>query len=162
MVFAGIFPNEGSEYEKLRDAMLKLKLSDASLDFTPEHSTALGFGFRVGFLGLLHLEIVQERLRREHNMSLVVTSPSVAYRMTKTDGTELIARSAAEFVDPSRIREVQEPWMRVDLPGQHHGPGAGQARRLQGYRIHLRRRRRGRSSHPPLRPPALRHPRRLL
>jgi GTP-binding protein LepA len=79
MVYAGIFPQEGNEYERLRDAILKLKLNDAALSFEPEHSTALGFGFRCGLLGMLHLEIVQERLAREFNMDVVVTTPSVGW-----------------------------------------------------------------------------------
>jgi GTP-binding protein LepA len=115
MVFAGIFPKEGDAFEKLRDAMLKLKLNDASLAFTPEHSAALGFGFRCGFLGLLHLEIVQERLRREHNLEIIVTSPSVAYQLEKTDGTALVAKSPADLPDPSSIKSIAEPWMKVDI-----------------------------------------------
>ncbi len=115
MVFAGIFPKEGDAFEKLRDAMLKLKLNDASLAFTPEHSAALGFGFRCGFLGLLHLEIVQERLRREHNLEIIVTSPSVAYNVEKSDGTSIVAKSPADLPDPSSIESIAEPWMKVDI-----------------------------------------------
>jgi GTP-binding protein LepA len=115
MVFAGIFPNEGDGYERLRDAMLKLKLNDASLMFDPEHSPALGFGFRTGFLGLLHMEIVRERLTREHNIDIILTTPSVAYHVTKTNGEELTARSPSELPDPSQIREIQEPWVAVDI-----------------------------------------------
>jgi GTP-binding protein LepA len=115
MVFAGIFPKEGDVFEKLRDGMLKLKLSDASLAFEPEHSSALGFGFRCGFLGLLHLEIVQERLRREHGLEIIVTSPSVAYEVDKTDGTTFIAKSPMDLPDPSMIRSIAEPWMRADI-----------------------------------------------
>jgi GTP-binding protein LepA len=115
MVFAGIFPKEGDAYEKLRDAMLKLKLNDASLTFDPEHSPALGFGFRCGFLGLLHLEIVQERLRREHGLEVVVTAPSCAYRVEKTSGDVIIAKSPADLPDPSAIERIEEPWMRVDV-----------------------------------------------
>ena len=115
MVYAGIFPKEGDAFERLRDAMLKLKLSDASLAFEPEHSSALGFGFRCGFLGLLHLEIVQERIRREHNLELVVTSPSVAYKVKKTDGAMIDAKSPADLPDPSTISYVEEPWVRADI-----------------------------------------------
>ena len=115
MVYAGIFPKEGDAFERLRDAMLKLKLSDASLAFEPEHSSALGFGFRCGFLGLLHLEIVQERIRREHNLELVVTSPSVAYKVKKTDGAMIDAKSPADLPDPSTISYVEEPWVKADI-----------------------------------------------
>lgn len=115
MVFAGIFPKEGSDFEALRDAMLKLKLSDASLAFEPERSGALGFGFRVGLLGLLHLEIVQERLRREHGLELVVTTPSVAYKVVRTDNTELIVKSPADLPERSRIARIEEPWVALDV-----------------------------------------------
>ncbi|MEA3249694.1 MAG: translation elongation factor 4 [Patescibacteria group bacterium] len=115
MVFAGIFPKEGNDFERLREAVLKLKLNDAALVFEPEHSTALGFGFRCGFLGMLHLEIAQERLRREHGLDIVVTLPSVAYEVTKTDGEEIIAKSPADLPDPSRISSISEPWVRADI-----------------------------------------------
>ncbi|MDD5438432.1 MAG: translation elongation factor 4 [Patescibacteria group bacterium] len=115
MVYAGIFPNEGNEYERLRDALMKLKLSDAALQFEPEHSTALGFGFRCGFLGILHLEIVKERLEREHNMEIVATLPSVAYEVTLTNGEEKIIKSPLDFPDPSHLKEAREPWVRVDI-----------------------------------------------
>jgi GTP-binding protein LepA len=115
MVYAGIFPKEGNEYERLRDAIMKLQLSDAALTSEPEHSTALGFGFRCGMLGMLHLEIVQERLRREHNMEVVVTTPSVAYEVTRTDGTEEVIKSPLAFPDPSRIEEAREPWVAVSI-----------------------------------------------
>jgi GTP-binding protein LepA len=115
MVYAGLFPMDGSEYEKLRDAILKLKLSDAALTFEPEHSIALGFGFRCGLLGMLHLEIVQERLSREFDMDVVVTTPSVGYEVTKTDGTEMLVKAPAAFPEPSRIQETREPYVTVDI-----------------------------------------------
>jgi GTP-binding protein LepA len=115
MVYAGIFPNEGNEYEHLRDALMKLKLSDAALQFEPEHSTALGFGFRCGFLGILHLEIVKERLEREHNMEIVATLPSVAYEVTLTNGEEKVIKSPLDFPDPSHLKEAREPWVKVDI-----------------------------------------------
>jgi GTP-binding protein LepA len=115
MVYAGIFPEEGNEYEKLRDAILKLKLNDAALTFEPEHSAALGFGFRCGLLGMLHLEIVQERLLREFDMGVVVTTPSVGYEIYRNDGTMKLIKSPAEFPDPSFIRETREPWAKVDI-----------------------------------------------
>ncbi len=115
MVYAGIFPKEGNEYVRLRDAMMKLKLSDAALIFEPEHSTALGFGFRCGLLGMLHLEIVQERIRREHNMDVIVTTPSVAYEVTRTNGEEETITSPLDFPDQSVIDETREPWVAVDI-----------------------------------------------
>ncbi len=115
MVYAGLFPMDGSEYEKLRDAILKLKLSDAALSFEPEHSIALGFGFRCGLLGMLHLEIVQERLSREFDMDVVVTTPSVGYEVTKTDGTEVLIKAPGAFPEPSRIQETREPYVAVDI-----------------------------------------------
>lgn len=115
MVYAGLFPMDGSEYEKLRDAILKLKLSDAALSFEPEHSIALGFGFRCGLLGMLHLEIVQERLSREFDMDVVVTTPSVGYEVTKTDGTEVLIKAPGAFPEPSRIQETREPYVTVDI-----------------------------------------------
>lgn len=115
MVYAGVFPQEGNEYEKLRDAILKLKLSDSSLTFEPEHSKALGFGFRVGLLGMLHLEIVQERLSREFGMDVVITTPSVGYEVKFTNGEEKLIKSPGEFPDPSKIESTREPWSRVDI-----------------------------------------------
>ena len=115
MVYAGIFPKEGSEYQKLREAILKLKLSDASLVFEPASSPALGFGFRCGFLGLLHLEIFQERLRREFNLELVVTTPTVAYRLGFKNGESVILTTPAEMPDPSQIEYTQEPYMKIEV-----------------------------------------------
>ncbi|MEI7512240.1 MAG: translation elongation factor 4 [Candidatus Uhrbacteria bacterium] len=115
MVYAGVFPQEGNEYEKLRDAILKLKLSDSSLSFEPEHSTALGFGFRVGLLGMLHLEIMQERLSREFDMDVVITTPSVGYEVVRTNGEEKLIKSPAEFPDLSVIETTREPWAKVDI-----------------------------------------------
>lgn len=115
MVYAGIFPQEGNEYEKLRDAILKLKLNDAALSFEPEHSSALGFGFRCGLLGMLHLEIVQERLSREFGMEVVVTTPSVGYEISLTNGEEKLIKSPADFPEGSHIKETREPWVTVDI-----------------------------------------------
>ncbi len=115
MVFAGIFPASGDEYGKLREGMEKLKLNDAALQFEPESSSALGFGFRAGLLGLLHLEIVQERLRREGGLEVVVTVPSVAYKVTTRDQKIRITKSPQDFPDPSHLESVQEPWVRVDV-----------------------------------------------
>lgn len=115
MVFAGIFPQDGGEYETLRDAMDKLKLSDSALMFEPEHSQALGFGFRCGFLGMLHLEIFQERLRREFDLDIVATVPSVAYNVYKTDGTHMVVKSPQDLPEVQRIDQIDEPWMTVDI-----------------------------------------------
>jgi len=115
MVFAGIFPKEGSEYNRMRDAMAKLKLSDAALSYEPEQSTALGFGLRCGFLGMLHLEIIKERLSREFDLELVVTVPSVAYKVTKTDKEEMTIKSPSELPERTYIDHIDEPWVKADL-----------------------------------------------
>ena len=109
MVFAGLYPVEGSEYAQLRESLEKLRLNDASFFFEPETSAALGFGFRCGFLGLLHMEIVQERLEREFDMDLVTTAPGVLYRVTTTDGQVLEIDSPAKLPDPGRIEKFEEP-----------------------------------------------------
>jgi GTP-binding protein LepA len=109
MVFAGLYPVEGHEYQQLREALEKLRLNDSSLFFEPETSTALGFGFRCGFLGLLHMEIVQERLEREFDMNLVTTAPSVLYRVTTTDGVVQDIDSPAKLPDLGRITKLEEP-----------------------------------------------------
>ncbi|MFZ2970277.1 MAG: translation elongation factor 4 [Minisyncoccia bacterium] len=114
-VFASIYPVEGDEYPALRDALEKLKLNDASLSFEPESSTALGRGFRCGFLGMLHLEIVSERLTREYDMNLVITTPSVAYKIIKTTGDTFIIYSPADMPDLGVIDEIQEPWAKLEL-----------------------------------------------
>jgi GTP-binding protein LepA len=123
MVFAGIFCKEGSDFPKLRGAILKLKLNDAALTFEPEQSKALGFGFRCGLLGLLHLEIVEERLRREHNLDVIVTVPSVAYRLTEKNEKSTIIKSPLDLPDPTRILKIEEPWIKIDVvsPGQFIG-----------------------------------------
>jgi GTP-binding protein LepA len=115
MVFAGIFPKEGNDYGALRDAIDKLKLSDSSLYYETEHSQALGFGFRCGFLGMLHLDIFQERLRREFNLDIVATVPSVAYHVTRTNGENITVKSPQDLPDPSHITHIEEPWMMVDI-----------------------------------------------
>lgn len=115
MVFAGIFPRQGDKFEQLREAIAKLKLNDAALQYEAEHSEALGFGFRCGFLGLLHLEIFGERLRREYNLNLIVTIPSVAYKVLTKNGEEQIIRSPQKLPDPSRIERIEEPWVGLDI-----------------------------------------------
>lgn len=116
MVFAGIFPAQGDEYGALRDAMDRLKLNDAALVFEPEHSPALGYGFRCGFLGMLHLEILKERLSREFSIDLVVTLPSVAYHVYKNgEQAYEVVKSALDLPDPSFIDHINEPWAKVDM-----------------------------------------------
>jgi GTP-binding protein LepA len=115
MVFAGLYPQQGNEYPLLRDALEKLQLNDASLVYDPESSVALGFGFRCGFLGLLHMEIVQERLEREYDLALLATAPSVEYQVTKTDLSEIVIDNPAELPPPQEIEEVREPWMDISI-----------------------------------------------
>jgi GTP-binding protein LepA len=115
MVYAGIFPAEGNEYQKLRDAIMKLKLSDASLAYEPASSQALGFGFRCGFLGLLHLEIFQERLKREFNLDLIVTIPTVAYKLYFKNGEQKILTTPSEMPDPTVIDHVDEPYVNIEI-----------------------------------------------
>lgn len=124
MVYATIFPVSGDDYPVLRDAMEKLKLSDAALEFEPINIPSIGFGFRTGFLGLLHMDIVQERLTREYNLDLILTAPSVAYHIVKSDGKDLYVHNPAEFPDPSVIKELYEPWMSVHIltPKDYIGP----------------------------------------
>ena len=114
-VFAGLFPIESNQYDALRDALEKLKLNDASLQYEPEVSQALGFGFRCGFLGLLHMEIVQERLEREYDMDLITTAPSVIYEVVMRDGTVLSVENPSKMPDPARIEEIREPIVTVKL-----------------------------------------------
>ena len=109
MVFCGIFPSDGAKYPDLREALERLQLNDASLSFEPETSVALGFGFRCGFLGLLHMEIIQERLEREFNLDLITTAPSVEYRLTMNDGSVLLVDNPTNYPDPGNIRLAEEP-----------------------------------------------------
>jgi GTP-binding protein LepA len=124
MVFAGLFPVESDDYEDLRQALERLHLNDASLVYEPETSVALGFGFRCGFLGLLHMEIIRERLEREYGLSLLMTAPNVEYRVTKTDGTELVIDNPADMPPPGNIATIEEPWMEISVvsPTRYIGP----------------------------------------
>ena len=115
MVFAGLYPADAEEFHLLREALEKLRLNDAALYFEPENSLALGPGFRCGFLGMLHMDIVQERLEREFGLNLIATAPSVEYRVLKTDGEEVAVRSPADLPPPGQIAEVREPWMHVSI-----------------------------------------------
>ena len=137
MVFAGLYPSESDDYEQLRDAIAKLKLNDAAFSFMPETSTAMGFGFRCGFLGLLHMDIIQERLEREYDLDLIVTAPSVVYKTIKlnSDGskTEQFIDTPAKLPDPSTFDEIQEPYVRLEMitPTEYTGAlmDLGQTRR---------------------------------
>ncbi len=124
VVFAGLYPVDTQEYNKLRDALEKLKLNDAALSFEPETSEALGFGFRVGFLGLLHAEIVQERLEREFDLNLIATAPSVIYRVTLKNGEEIEVHNPSDLPDPTLIEEIREPYVRLSVftPEDYVGP----------------------------------------
>ncbi len=124
MVFAGIYPTEADDYQDLREALEKLQLNDASLFFQPETSQALGFGFRAGFLGLFHMEIIQERIEREYDLDVVFTAPTVAYEVLLHDGATVIVSSPAELPDEGLIAEIREPWMKIEIitPTEYYGP----------------------------------------
>ena len=115
MVYSGVYPADGAKDQDLRDALEKLKLNDASMSYEPESSIALGFGFRCGFLGLLHMEIIQERLEREYNLDLITTAPNVVYRVTKTDGTVLMVDNPLDYPDPMEIELAEEPFVKASL-----------------------------------------------
>ncbi len=138
-VFAGLYPVEASEYDSLRDALEKLQLNDSSLRFEPEVSQALGFGFRCGFLGLLHMEIVQERLEREFDQELITTAPSVVYQVELNDGTVLDVENPSKMPDPGRIREIREPIVTVQLymPQEYVGPVMTLANQKRGVQVNM-------------------------
>ena len=124
MVFAGIYPVDADDYSDLRDALDKLQLNDASLIFQPETSQALGFGFRAGFLGLFHMEIIQERIEREYELNVLFTAPSVEYEILMIDNSTMLIDSPAELPDESKIIEIREPWMNIEVitPTDYYGP----------------------------------------
>ena len=124
MVFAGLYPTNSADYADLTDALEKLRLSDASIHFEAESSAALGFGYRMGFLGLLHMEIVQERLEREYGLELIFTAPSVAYELVTTDGVASIIDNPARLPDPTRIDEIREPWVEISVIAPNRYVGA--------------------------------------
>jgi GTP-binding protein LepA len=138
-VFAGLYPTEASAYDQLRDALEKLKLNDASLHYEPEVSQALGFGFRCGFLGLLHMEIVQERLEREFDQDLITTAPSVVYQVVKPDGEVIMVENPAKMPEQGKLQEIREPIVTVHLymPQDYVGPVMTLANQKRGVQINM-------------------------
>ena len=138
-VFAGLYPTESSEYDSLRDALEKLKLNDASLHYEPEVSQALGFGFRCGFLGLLHMEIVQERLEREFDQDLITTAPSVVYEVVKADGEVVMVENPAKMPEQGKLQEIREPIVTVHLymPQDYVGPVMTLANQKRGLQMNM-------------------------
>ncbi|MCA0213598.1 MAG: translation elongation factor 4 [Proteobacteria bacterium] len=138
-VFAGLYPTEANQYDSLRDALEKLKLNDSSLHYEPEVSQALGFGFRCGFLGLLHMEIVQERLEREFDQDLITTAPSVVYEVVKADGEVLRVENPSKIPDQGRIEEIREPIVTVHLymPQEYVGPVMTLANQKRGVQLNM-------------------------
>ncbi|WP_125706806.1 translation elongation factor 4 [Lacticaseibacillus porcinae] len=134
MVYSGVFPVDNAKFVDLREALEKLQLNDASLEFEPEASQALGFGFRVGFLGLLHMDVVQERLEREFNLDLIMTAPSVDYQVDQTDGTQITIDNPSELPDASEIKEIREPYVKASImvPNDYVGPVMEIAQRKRG------------------------------
>jgi GTP-binding protein LepA len=124
MVFAGLYPVDSEQYEDLRQALERLHLNDGSLTYFPESSAALGFGYRCGFLGLLHMEIIQERLEREYGLNLLITAPNVEYQVTRTDGTTVVVDNPDDMPDPGKIAGIEEPWMEISVvsPARYIGP----------------------------------------
>ena len=137
MVFAGIYPVEGEDYENLKDALEKLQLNDASLIYEPETSQALNFGFRCGFLGMFHMEIIQERLEREYDLDIIVTAPSVEYEVVLRDGDLIRIDSPAELPDEDLVAEIREPWMRIEVftPTEFYGTVMDLTRKRRGIFI---------------------------
>src|SRR5713226_6599673 len=139
VVFCGMFPTDSADYERLRDGLAKLRLNDASFGYEPETSVALGFGFRCGFLGLLHLEIIQERLQREFDLDLILTAPSVVYRVHLTNGRVLDLHNPADMPDPVRIDHLEEPWIKatVMVPDEYLGPVLALCEERRGAQLDL-------------------------
>ncbi|HXC28230.1 MAG TPA: translation elongation factor 4 [Stellaceae bacterium] len=139
VVFCGLFPVDAADYEKLRESLAKLRLNDASFEYEPETSAALGFGFRCGFLGLLHLEIIQERLSREFDLDLITTAPSVVYRVHQTNGRVLTLHNPADMPDPVRIDHIEEPWIKatVLVPDDYLGQVLALCEERRGIQLDL-------------------------
>ena len=140
MVFCGLFPTEADQYPDLRDALDKLQLSDAALKYEPETSSAMGFGFRCGFLGLLHMEIVQERLEREYDLDLIVTAPSVVYKVNLIDGDEEMVDNPATLPDPQKRESIEEPYVRMEIyaPNEYNGALMGLCQERRGEYIDMK------------------------
>jgi GTP-binding protein LepA len=138
-VFAGLYPVESNRYEALRDALAKLQLNDSSLRYEPETSQALGFGFRCGFLGLLHMDIVQERLEREYDMELITTAPTVVYQVAQRDGTVIEIDNPSKLPDPSKIEEIREPIIRatIIMPQEYVGPVMTLCEQKRGAQVNM-------------------------
>jgi GTP-binding protein LepA len=138
-VFAGLYPVESNRYEALRDALAKLQLNDSSLRYEPETSQALGFGFRCGFLGLLHMDIVQERLEREYDMELITTAPTVVYQVAQRDGTVMEIDNPSKLPDPSKIEEIREPIIRatIIMPQEYVGPVMTLCEQKRGAQVNM-------------------------
>lgn len=138
-VYAGFFPSTGEQHQQLKEAIEKLKLNDASLQYSPESSSVLGFGFRIGFLGLLHLDIVKERLEREFGLELIVTNPSTDYKVLVSNGGQLDIRAASELPDVSRITEIKEPWIKGEIivPKEFSGNVLGLINDVRGHQNNL-------------------------
>jgi len=139
VVFCGLFPADAAEFETLRESLSKLRLNDSSFHFEAETSAALGFGFRCGFLGLLHLEIVQERLEREFNLDLVTTAPSVVYKVKMVDGTSMELHNPADYPDPMKIESMEEPWIKATIitPDEHLGSVLTLCQERRGQQMEL-------------------------
>ncbi len=139
VVWCGLFPTDADEFEKLRESLGKLRLNDSSFHFDPESSAALGFGFRCGFLGLLHLEIVQERLSREFDLDLIATAPSVVYKLTKNNGDQIELHNPADMPDPSLIKSIQEPWIKATIfvPDEYLGSILALCSERRGVQVDL-------------------------
>jgi len=137
MVFAGVYPVEGEDYPDLKEALEKLQLNDASLTYEPESSEALNFGFRCGFLGLFHMEIIQERIEREYDLDVVFTAPSVEYKVDLADGSSIIIDSPADLPDEGRIKEIYEPWMSLEVfsPTDYYGVIMEMVRKRRGIYV---------------------------
>lgn len=137
MVFAGVYPVEGEDYPDLKEALEKLQLNDASLTYEPESSEALNFGFRCGFLGLFHMEIIQERIEREYDLDVVFTAPSVEYKVDLTDGSTVIIDSPADLPEEGRIKEIYEPWMALEVfsPTEYYGVIMEMVRKRRGIYV---------------------------
>ncbi len=140
MVFCGLFPTEADQYPDLRDALDKLQLSDAALKYEPETSSAMGFGFRCGFLGLLHMEIVQERLEREYDLDLIVTAPSVIYKVNMIDGSEEMVDNPATLPDPQKRESIEEPYVKMEIyaPNEYNGALMGLCQERRGEYIDMK------------------------